>query len=614
MDAAATAARQRNRFVPEYSLAGRLYPLAGWISLKQARSALDAVSTRLHRENPSSDAGFGVFLQTLNDVFTSDVRPALLMLMGCVGFVLLIACANVANLLLARGAGRRCEMAVRTALGAPPMRIIRQLLTESVLLAGAGGVSGVAIAFLLLRSVARHPSSSGRSYRSNQHRRLCPRLFYSVLVSVVVGILFGLAPAMEATRVNVNDGLRECATSKGRGFSRQRSILVIAETALSCLLLIATGLALRSLWSLRNVELGFVPTNVLTFRIAAPSQLAGERLSDFYRQVVERIRTVPGVESAAIARDLPMGGTDPSTPILTEGKTPAPVEGAIATRYRAVGDGYFRTLQIPFLQGRPFSEQDSASSPSVAIVSPSLARQYWPGESAVGKRLKPKIAGSSWCVVVGVVADVRHWGADVDVEPTAYYPYTQVPDSVRSLVEANMGMAVRSGLAERELLHSINGAVAAVNQNVPTYDVKTMDSLLSDSGSLRNFDLTLLGAFSLMALSLATVGVYAVMAFSVSQRTREIGIRMALGAQSKDVMRLILLEGARLAIAGSILGVVCAFLLRKLMASFLFGLSANDPLVLSIVPCIMTLVILLACWVPARRASRTDPMIALRCE
>ncbi len=580
--------------------------------LKQARTELDAVAARLHRENPTSDVGFGVFVQTLDDAFTSGVRPALLMLMGCVGFVLLIACTNVANLLLARGATRQREMAVRTALGASPSRIVRHLLTESVLLAGAGGTVGIATAFLLLRGVlAIHPPQVARIDQTSIDGFV---LAYSVLVSVVVGILFGLAPAMEATRVNVNDGLRECATSKGRGFSRQRSILVIAETALSCLLLIATGLALRSLWSLRNVELGFVPTNVLTFRIAAPSQLAGERLSDFYRQVVERIRTVPGVESAAIARDLPLGGTDPSTPILTEGKTPAPVEGAIATRYRAVGDGYFRTLQIPFLQGRPFSEQDSASSPSVAIVSPSLARQYWPGESAVGKRLKPKIAGSSWCVVVGVVADVRHWGADVDVEPTAYYPYTQVPDSVRSLVEANMGMAVRSGLAERELLHSINGAVAAVNQNVPTYDVKTMDSLLSDSGSLRNFDLTLLGAFSLMALSLATVGVYAVMAFSVSQRTREIGIRMALGAQSKDVMRLILLEGARLAIAGSILGVVCAFLLRKLMASFLFGLSANDPLVLSIVPCIMTLVILLACWVPARRASRTDPMIALRCE
>jgi predicted permease len=315
-----------------------------------------------------------------------------------------------------------------------------------------------------------------------------------------------------------------------------------------------------------------------------------------------------------VARDLPLSGTDPSTPILTEGKTPAPVQGEIVTRYRAVGDDYFHTLQIPLLKGRGFDARDTTSSPAVAIVSGSLARKYWPGENAVGKRLKPDIAGSSWCLVVGVAADVRHWGTDVVIEPTAYYPYAQVPESMRSLVEANMGIAVRSGLAQRELLHSINAAVAALNPNVPVYDVETMDSMLSDSGSLRNFDLSLLGAFSLLALSLAAVGVYAVMAFSVSRRTREIGIRIALGAHSRDVLRLILRQGARLAIAGSILGVVCAFFLRKIMASFLFGLSANDPLVLSIVPCIMVLVILLACWLPARRATKIDPMVALRYE
>jgi putative ABC transport system permease protein len=380
------------------------------------------------------------------------------------------------------------------------------------------------------------------------------------------------------------------------------------------MLLIATGLALRSLWSLRNVELGFVPQNVLTFRIGAPSQVDAQGLPGFYRQIVEHVRAVPGVESAAVARDFPLSGIDPSTPILTEGKTPAPVQGEIVTRYRAVGDGYFHTLQIPLLKGRGFEGRDTASSPPVAIVSESLARKYWPGESAVGKRLKPAIAGSSWCLVVGVAADVRHWGVDVAIEPTAYYPYAQVPESMRSLVEANMGIAVRSGLAQSELLHSIGAAVAAVNQNVPVYDVATMDSMLSDSGSLRNFDLWLLSAFSLLALSLAAVGVYAVMAFSVSQRTREIGIRIALGAHSRDVLALILRQGARLAIAGSIIGVVCAFFLRKIMASFLFGLSANDPLVLSIVPCIMVLLILLACWLPARRATRIDPMVALRYE
>jgi putative ABC transport system permease protein len=597
---------------PNIHWLGACIRLPDGVSLERARSELDAVALRLHGQDPAGDVGFGVYLQTLNDAFTSDVRPALLMLMGCVGFVLLIACANVANLLLTRGAARQREMAVRTALGASPLRVIRQLLTESVILAGAGGAAGVAIAFLLLRGVlAIHPPQVPRIEQTAIDGTV---LAYSFLISVVVGILFGLAPAIEAVRIDITDSLREHGSSAGRGFGRHRSILVIAETALACMLLICTGLALRSLWSLRNVELGFVAKDVLAFRIAAPSQLKGPQISDFYQRAVERIRAVPGVQSAAVARDFPLGGTDPSMPILTENKTAAPVQGEIVTRYRTVGDDYFRTLEIPLLQGRAFDSRDTASSPAVAIVSESLAHKYWPGESPIGKRLKPSFPGSSWCVVVGVAADVRHWSVDVAVEPTAYYPYTQVPDSMRSMLQANMGIALRSTLAESDLLRSINAAVAAVNQNVPVYDAKTMDSMLADSGSLRNFDLSLLGGFSLLALLLAAVGVYAVMAYSVSQRTREIGIRIALGAHSQDVLHLILRQGARLAIAGSVIGVAGAFLLRKIMASFLYGLSANDPLVLSVVPCVMVLVILLACWLPARRATKIDPIVALRYE
>ncbi len=582
------------------------------VSLGQARSELDAVAARLHRQDPGEDTGSGVYLQTLNDAYTSDVRPALLMLMGCVGFVLLIACANVANLLLARGVIRQREMAVRTALGASPLRIIRQLLTESVLLAGAGCAAGIAIAFVLLRGVlAIHPPAVPRIEQTGIDGTV---LAYTLLVSVLVGILFGLAPAIEATRVDVNAGLRERGGSATRGFGRYRSVLVITETALACMLLVGTGLALRSLWSLKIVKLGFAPEDVLTFRIAAPSQLTGSRISNFYHDVVERVRTLPGVESAAVARDFPLSGTDPSTPIDREGKTPAPVSGGIVTRYRAIGADYFRTLQIPVLQGRTFDERDTATSSPVAIVSESLAREYWPGESAVGKRIKPRVAGSSWCVIVGVVGDVRHWGAAVAIEPTAYYPYSQVPESMRSLVEANMGIAVRSRLEQRGLLHSISAAVAGIDSEVPVYDVKTMESMVADSDSLRNFDLLLLGGFSFLALTLAAVGVYAVMAHSVSQRTREIGIRIALGASSRDVLRLILQQGARLAVVGSLIGVIGAFFLRQIMASFLYGLSANDPLVLCFVPCVMISVIVLASWLPARRATRIEPMAALRYE
>jgi putative ABC transport system permease protein len=597
---------------PNIHWLGGYIRLPDGVSLKQARSELDGVAARLHRQNASADVGFGVYLQTLNDAYTANVRPALLMLMGCVAFVLLIACANVSNLLLARGAGRQREMAVRTALGASPLRIVRQLLTESVLLAGVGGACGIAIAFLLLRGIlAVHPPAVPRIEQTGMDGTV---LAFTLGISAVVGILFGLVPAIEAVRLDVNDGLREQAGTGSRGFGRHRSALVIAETALACMLLVGTGLALRSLWSLKSVNLGFASGHVLTFRIAAPSHLAGTQLSGFYHDAVERVRAIPGVTSAAVARDFPLSGTDPSTPIETEGKAPAPVQGQIVTRFRAVGAEYFRTLSIPVLQGRAFDAQDTASASPVAIVSESLAREYWPGESAIGKRIKPRMAGSSWCTVVGVVADVRHWGADVATEPTAYYPYTQVPESMRSLIEANMGIAVQSRAAQSELLDAIRAAMANVNAAVPVYDVKSMESMVADSDSLRNFDLLLLGGFSLLALTLAVVGVYAVMAYSVSRRTREIGIRMALGASRRDVLRLILRQGSKLAIAGSVIGVAGAFFLRRIMASFLYGLSANDPLVLCIVPCVMVGVIVLACWLPARRATKVDPIAALRYE
>lgn len=582
------------------------------VSVKEAQAELNSVAARLHRDDATSDVGFGVQVQTFNDAFTSNVRPALLMLMGCVGFVLLIACSNVANLLLARGAARRREMAVRTALGASPLRVARQLLTESVLLASIGGALGVGLAFLALRGLlAIHPPSVPRIEEIGIDGGV---LVYSLLISIVVGILFGLAPAVEAARLDVNEGLRESGRTTSRGFGKHRSILVITETALASILLIGTGLALQGLWSLHGVDLGFVPKDVLTFRIAAPSQLTGQRIPEFYRQVAERIQALPGVQSVAVARNVPMSGTDPSMPITVEGKNAVPKEGETISRYRAVGGDYFRTLQIPLLHGRSFGEGDTASAPAVAIVSESLAKQYWPGEDAIGKRLKPNFKGSQWCTVVGVVGDVRHWGADVDTEPTAYYPYTQIPDTILQLLEDNMTIAIRSNAGENTLLPAVRSAAADIDKSVPVFEAKTMDSMVADAGSLRRFDLSLLGMFSGLALILAAIGVYAVMAYSVSQRTQEIGIRIALGARSKDVLYLILSQGARLALAGVAAGVIAAWLLRRVVANLLYGLGSADPLIFSIVPVLIVSVILLACYLPAYRATKVDPMVALRNE
>jgi putative ABC transport system permease protein len=301
-------------------------------------------------------------------------------------------------------------------------------------------------------------------------------------------------------------------------------------------------------------------------------------------------------------------------PIVVEGKASAPAEGEIVTRHRAISPDYFRALQIPLLQGRAFDQRDTANAPAVAVVSESLARKYWPGESPVGKRLKPNFSGSVWCTVVGVAGDVRHWGADVDIEPTAYYPYTQIPDTIRQLLEADMGIAIRSSLGQSDLLRSIRSGVADVDKNLPVYEVKTMDAMVADSSSLRRFDVSLLATFSVLALSLAVIGVYAVMSYSVSQRTKEIGIRIALGAGSRDVLRLILDQAARLALAGVLIGVAGAFFLRRILASFLYGLSANDPVILLSVPLVMVFVVLLACYLPARRAAKIDPLVALRYE
>jgi putative ABC transport system permease protein len=580
-------------------------------SQKEVQAKLDAVAARLKAQDSTGEGGFGATLQSVSDVVNGNVKPVLLLLMGAVAFVLLIACSNVANLLLSRSAARQREISIRTALGASRWRMIRQLLTESALLALLGGGFGLGLAELAIRLLRlSHPSSIPAS---NAIVIDPTALAYAALLCGVVGIVCGLAPAWEGSKGNVSETLKEGSRGSSGSFGRHRAVLVITETALASMLLIGAGLSLRSLWHAEMVSLGFNPEGELTFRIAAPAQLSAQRIPPFYQEVLDRLRSLPGVQSAVLARNLPMSGTDPSMPISIEGTPPPPSEIPIVARLRAVGPDYFSGLQTSLLSGREFTEHDTAASPRVAVVSESLAKLYWPNENALGKRLKPGMPGGDWCVVVGVVADVHHWAADVDIEPTAYYPYTQVPPAFLPLLEGNMSIAVRSQNSTG-LLMSIRAALADVDKSVPMYGVKSMEEMVAESGSLRRLNMWLIGAFAGLALTLAAVGIYGVIAYAVSQRTREIGIRIALGAQPGDVLRLILAQGAKLALAGVIAGLVGAFMLSRLMSSLLFGVSPRDLATFSIVPWMVLVLVLVGCYIPARRATTVDPVVALRYE
>ena len=581
-------------------------------SLAQAQAQLDAIATRLHREDPNRDAGFGIALQPIREAIVGNVRPALLILTACVGCVLLIACSNVANLLLARGTARRREISIRAALGASRRRVVRQLITESLLLSMLGGLLALAFAFIAVKALlVIGPASLPNLEAMAMDLRV---LGYTLLTCVLVGTLFGTAPAFVSSNVDITESLKEGAGASSGAFGKHRAALVIAETALASMLLIGAGLLLKGVWLLRSVDPGFNAESLLTFRLAPPARVLGDEIPIFYEHVLEKIKTLPGVQSAALSRDLPMSGTDPSMPITIEGGVTSLAPGQIVTRFRAVGPQYFRTLQTPVLDGREFSNRDTRTSLPVAIVSESLARLYWPNENAIGKRLQPRFPDAPWYTVVGVVGDVRHCGLDVVIEPTAYYNYAQIPASVMSMVESYMTFAVRSSGASSGLLSAVRTAVSATDKTVPIYDVKKMDSMLSNASSLRRFDVALLGAFAGLALALAGIGVYGVMGYSVSQRTREIGIRMALGARRGDVLRLLVGQGAKLAVAGVVLGIISAASLGRVMSSLLYGVSPTDLLTFGVVAPIMLISVLLACYIPAARAAKIDPILALHCE
>ena len=591
------------------SVIARLKP---GVTLEQARSEMEALARRQQELYPESNTGVGVKVISYKEQVVGNTRPVLLVLLGAVGFVLLIACANVASLLLARAAARRKEMAVRSALGASRLRVIRQLLTESVLLSILGGGLGLLLAHWGLNLlVALQPANIPRLTELSIDRGVL--LFVSAL-SLLTGVAFGLAPAMQASKLDLNEALKEGGTGAGGGGGRQRlrSLLAVSEIALSLVLLIGAGLMIKSFWRLMQVDPGFNPENALTMVVSLPTTryAEAERQVAFFQQAVERVGNLPGVVAAGVTTDIPLFGGN-STGFDIEGRQPYAPGQRPMVEYRSVSPGYFRAMGIPLLRGRTFSEQDSGDAPGVVIINEALARRYFPDGDPIGKRLgfsRP----TDWREIVGVARDTRNYGLDEEVKPEAYMPYTQSAPGYLAGSISGMILVARTASDSQIMAASIKREVQGLDRNQPVYNIKTMEQYLAESVAQRRFNMLLLAAFAGVAVLLAVVGLYGVMSYIVSQRTHEIGLRMALGAQARDILGMAVRQGLLLIIIGIGVGLAGALALTRVMSGLLYGVGTTDPATFAAIVLLLVVVSLIACYIPARRATRIDPLIALR--
>jgi putative ABC transport system permease protein len=580
------------------------------VSVQQAQAEMDAIARRLEQTYPATNANRGALVTPLHEWMFGNMQLTLRILLGAVGCVLLVACANVANLLLQRAAARRKETAVRLALGATPGRLLRQLLTESLLLAFGGGVLGVILAFWSADFlVALSPISFPSFVKLTLDGRV---LGFSLLVSILTGMLFGLAPALQSARPALNEVLKESSrgSSSGLGSHRWLTAIVVSEFALALVLLVSAGLMIRSLQRLYAVDPGFDSERLLTMRFSLPPQkYARENSGVFHQQLRERLQTLPGVQSVALSSDLPLSGDTSAGPVELEGQSGAPAGAEIRMFRHRVTPQFFAALGISLRRGRDFTADDHAQAPNVAIISEALARRYWPNEDPLGKRLREEGADNPWFSVVGVVADVKYRALpnNPTADPDVYFPLLQRPTNTLSL-------AVRAANEPNSLAAAIRGELQKLDPNLPLYNVSTMAQQVANQTTQSRFSAWLLGIFGALALALSAVGIYSVMAYAVEQHTREIGVRMALGAQASDVLKLVIGQGMALALVGVALGVVASLALTHTMRTLLFGISATDPLTYAGIAFLLTVVALLACFVPARRATKVDPMIALRSE
>jgi putative ABC transport system permease protein len=575
-------------------------------SVEDADAEMKVVARRLEEEYPDSNAETSARVISLREQIVGDIRPALLVLLGAVGFVLLIACANVANLLLAHATGREREMAIRASLGAGRLRIVGQLLAESLVLAFLGGAAGLLIAFWSTDLIlAMGPEVLPRISLVELN---LPVLVFTFVLSILTGLVFGLLPALQVSRINLQDALKE-GGRMGIGARRRRlrAGLVILELGLAMVLLVGSGLLIRSFFLMLHVHPGFNPENVLTTVLWLPESkyTEDEEIASVYDRVLEQVRSIPGVRSASAVLGVPLGGASARFGFSIEGR-PDPAPGQeLRAGFQPVSPDYFRTMEIPLRAGRDIQDRDHADASPVAVINETMKRRYWPDEDAVGKRIS--YDDETWVEIVGIAGDIRFEGLDRDPRPEIYVPYKQVPLRF-------MTLAIRTEGDPLDLVSAVRSEVLSVDPELPVFKVMSMEQLLGDSMAQPRFNMYLFGVFAATALLLAAVGIYGLMSYTVGQRRHEIGIRMAMGARVNDVLGLVVRQGMVLALAGLGAGLCVAWGLTRVLSAFLFGVTATDPLTFVAVSVLLSLVALLAIFIPAYRATRVDPLTALRYE
>jgi putative ABC transport system permease protein len=592
------------------SVVGRLKP---GVTLAQAQSDIAGIARRLEHDFPQTNTGLGSNVISLHTQIVGDVKTLLTILVGAVALVLLIACSNVASLLLARAANRDREFAIRRAVGASRWRLARQLLTESVVLSLLGGLAGLALSIWAVGLFIK--LSPGNIPRLNEASVDLRLLGFTFLISLLTGIAFGLWPALQAVGASLNQSLKEAGSkaSQGKRRRRSRSVLIVIELALAQVMLVGAGLLVLSYVRVTQMNPGFNGDQVLTAKIAPAASKYPDSNSrrQFYSQVIEGLQAVPGVTSVGMVMNLPLSGSSMNRGFKVEGRPDPKADENVAMDYQVVSRDYFSTLGVPVIRGRGFVASDTESSPRVIVINDAMARRFWPNEDPVGKRMAigESSKDSSWRTIVGIVGNVRHASLTEDPVPTAFIDYRQDLESW-----SRMAFVLKTGTEPASLANAVRSSLVAIDPQQPVYAIEPMENLLATSVAPRRFVMSLIGLLALIALILAMVGIYSVISFSVSERTREIGIRMALGAKRRDVLSMVLGQGMRVAVLGIIVGLAIAIALTRLLATLLFEVSATDPATFILVGAMLNLVSLLACYFPARRATRVDPLVALKDE